>query len=112
MTLDELRDALEMAKLSAKSDPPEAVLRNLLDWCESVQQFLEVTHGPTGDAQDDAAPVDVPQFCPAIASALVASIKVGPCGLCNDHKMICSDPGDPETKVGQVWSACPKCNPK
>jgi hypothetical protein len=103
MTLDELRDALEMAKLSARTDSPEAALRNLLDWCENVQQFLEVTHGPTGDAQDDAAPVDVPQFSP--------SVKVGPCGLCNDLKMICSDPGDPETKVGQVWSACPKCNP-
>lgn len=91
MTLDELRDALEMAKLSARTDPPEAAIRNLLDWAEDVQQFLEITHGE---------PVETP------------------CEYCGGHSHVCENDGPDQVWIicpncdgrGKVKApAPPKC---
>lgn len=92
MTLDELRDALEMAKLSARTDPPEAALRNLLDWCESVQTFLEITHGEPEEALPSVGPAPMP--------------GTPKCQICGDSGVVMTQPGDPVTKVGQVWETC------
>lgn len=72
-----------MAKLSLKADATAAQVRQLIDWAENIQQFLEIIHGPKETVEE-------------------------PCGPCAGHGHVCEQEGD-EKGLDQVWIACPNC---
>ena len=85
MTLDEIRDALEMAKLSQRTDQSVAVTQQIIDWAERITDFLEAVHAPAPEVFEDKE-----------------------CGPCGGHGHVCEQEGN-EQGLDQVWIACPVC---